>query len=492
MNKEEEELKAAAEAAAQEQLEAAEAADNFPFLVDAVSLGRSEGSSEKPLVRHVIVKDLRKVAARSKIALPSGGLFANRAPVLLFALFDGQSCAEQPGPLASEACAKNVLPKLLRNLSALPPGYENATFIKATLTKTFEDLDKEILRGQPAIHDGCGGCVALLIGDRLFTGVCGKCDIVMSESKTERGKTIVQADSMGVNQARCSLPEEQKFLTENGGVVFQAEGGNMLVSSPNGSVAAVTRSLGDRAWKGPDGGIPGSIKLLRGTPETRVTEMSWGKRHQCLVMMSQPVAEAITPQEAIDLATEFHLKPRATAGDIATKAAKGEAQCTTVVVYFQDKDDKAAAPPPTKKAKTAESIRLRHLVVKHIDVAQPFDPVRNRPVSRSREEAEEQLRSALRELLQEAKTIKIPAGEKAKAVAALQPSPKYLALCKEISECTTAQKGGGMTGDLGWLSQDQLVRFGPAFAETAKGLAVGQWSDLASSEHGIHVLQRIA
>lgn len=494
INQEEEEAKAAAEAAAQEQLEAAEAADNFPFLVDAVSLGRAEGSSEKPLVRHVIVKDLRKVAARSKVALPTGGLFDNRAPVLLFALFDGQSCAEQPGPLAAESCAKQVLPKLLRNLSALPPGYENATFIKATLTKTFEDLDKEILRGQPAIHDGCGGAVALMIGNMLFTGVCGKCNIVMSESSTEKGKTLVKADSMGSNQARCDLPEERKYLTENGGVVFQAEGGSMLVSGPNGGVAAVTRSMGDRAWKGPDGGIPNSVKLLRGSPETRVTEMSWGKRHQCLVITSMPVNEVVNPQECIDISMEFFGKPRAASGDIATKANKGEAQCTTVVVYFQDKDDKASAavPPPAKKAKPNESVRLRHIVVKHMDCAQPFDPVRNRPVARSREEAEAVLRTALRELLLEAKTMKTPAGEKAKATAALQPSPKYLALCKELSECTTAQKGGGMTGDLGWLSQDQLIRFGPGFAETAKALAVGQWSDLASSEHGIHVLQRIA
>merc|ERR1719253_1890695 len=114
---------------------------------------------------------------------------------------------------------------------------------------------------------------------------------------------------MGSNQASCDIPEEQKFLTENGGVVFQAEGGHMLVSGPNGGVAAVTRSLGDRAWKGADGGIPNSVKLLRGTPETKVTEMSWGKRHQCLVITSAPVAEVVTPQECIDISMEFFGKP---------------------------------------------------------------------------------------------------------------------------------------------------------------------------------------
>ena len=92
------------------------------------------------------------------------------------------------------------------------------------------------------------------------------------------------------------------------------------------------------------------------------------------------------------------------------------------------------------------------------------------------------LRQALQELIQEAKTIKLPAGKKASA-AAFQPTPKFTSLCKErapfyivfqviplgepcskcvsltfsrdcdapsgllckdLSECTTAQKGGGM------------------------------------------------
>lgn len=492
-NREDEEAEAQAAAAA---AAAEEEGETMRIAVDAVSLGRGDASAEKPLVRHVIVKDLRKVAARSKVPLPSGGLFENRAPLLLFALFDGQSCAEAPGPYAAEWCAKQVLPKLLRNLSALPPGYENATFVKATLTKTFEDLDKEILRGQPAIHDGCGAAVALTVGDRLFTAVCGKCDAVLCEVDVAKGTPSAPVH-LGANQGRCHLPEEQKWLMENGGVVFQAEGGATLVSSPSGAVAQVSRSLGDRAWKGPDGGIPGSMKLLRGIPQTKVTELSWTDKHQFLVISSAPVAEAVKAEDSVNIAFEFNGKPRAASGEIAGKAAdspqNSNAQCTTVVIYFLPKEDKAAQPPPTKKArKEAESVRLRHIVIKHRDCGQPFDPVRNRPVTRTREEAETMLRRALRELTVEAKTIKLPADANKAKLAALQPTPKYCTLCKELSECTTAQKGGGMMGDLGWLSQDQLSRFGPSFADTAKALGVGQWSDLAGSDHGIHLLQRIA
>jgi len=475
-----------------------ENSETLKVAVDAVSLGRTDVGGEKPLVRHIIVKDLRKVAARSKVQLPAGGLFENRAPVMLFALFDGQSCAEAAGPLAAEWCAKQVIPKLLRNLSALPPGYENATFIKATLTKTFEDLDKEILRGQPAIHDGCGGALALTVGERLFSAVCGKCDVVLCEAGGPPQRIRYISISLGANQGRCDLEGEQKWLTDNGGVVFQAEGGAYMVSSPAGAVAAVSRSIGDRSWKGADGGVAGSVKLLRASPETRVTEISWAERHQFLILVSAPVAGVVPPDECVTAGTEFLGKPRAISGEIANRAAEAPgngsaSQCTAVVVHFMEKQDKAGQPPAAKKArKEAESVRLRHILVKHRDCGAPFDPVKNRPVTRTREEAEQVLRQALRELVAEAKGIKLPADVSKAKMTALQPTPKYVSLCKEMSECSTAQKGGGMMGDLGWLSTDQLARFGPSFADTARTLNVGQWSDLAGSEHGIHILQRIA
>jgi len=347
---EEQEAKKAAELDAQEEEEAAE---KFRVQVDAVTFGRSE-SGEKPLVRHVIVKDLRKVAARQRVSLPTGGHFDGKAPVLLFALFDGQSCAEAPGPLAAEWCSKNMLPKLLRNLSALPPGYENDVFIKATLKKTFEDLDKDILVGQPAIHDGCGASVAVLIGERLFTAVCGNASAVLCEAGNKSGSQVnLKPQNMGEKQGYCHIPEEQKFLTENGGAMFTSETGATLVSGPGGAVAQVSRSLGDRAWKGETGGIPGSVKLLRGIPETRSAELSWGEKHHCLILASAPVAGAVNPEDCAKLASQLGSRPRATAGEIVAKAAAFSAttQCTAVVVKFVAKEGQATSQPAAKRQK---------------------------------------------------------------------------------------------------------------------------------------------
>merc|ERR1712137_1021803 len=154
---------------------------------------------------------------------------------------------------------------------------------------------------------------------------------------------------------------------------------------------------------------------------------------------------------------------------------------------------KVSQPPAAKKARIeAESVRIRHILVKHRDCEQPFDPVRGRAIIRTRDEAEILMRGALRELTREARTIRLPADASKAKLAALLPTPKYLSLCRELSECTTAQKGGGMCGDLGWMSKGQLNQFGSEFTEVARGLAIGQWSDLTSSDHGMHILQRIA
>merc|ERR1712187_461789 len=135
----------------------------------------------------------------------------------------------------------------------------------------------DLLIGQPAIHDGCGASVAVLIGERLFTAVCGKCSAVLCETGPQKGgQPSYKVLSMGASQGYCHLPEEQKFFTDNGGTTFQDGSGQIVVSGPTGAVAQVARSLGDRAWKGDQGGIPGAPKLLRGIPQTGATALSWG------------------------------------------------------------------------------------------------------------------------------------------------------------------------------------------------------------------------
>eukprot|EP00439_Symbiodinium_sp_Y106_P034971 s261_g4.t1 len=157
------------------------------ILVDGISMGGQGGS--KPFTRHALVAD------RTKVDFPMTGLFADQAPIGLYALFDGQSSASsQPGHLAAEYCAKNFHKKVMDNISSLPANCTSETYVKAALVKSFEDLDKEILETQPDIQDGvdgCGAAVALIIGDVLFSAVLGLCDGLLFEVD---GKAVVPAE----------------------------------------------------------------------------------------------------------------------------------------------------------------------------------------------------------------------------------------------------------------------------------------------------------
>lgn len=473
-------------------------------LFDAVSSSSSsQDPATKPLVRHVLIKDLRKVAKSLKLALPAGGLFAERAPVALFAMFDGQSCAEDvSGPLAAEWCARNAHLKLLQNLAKLPPNMTDEQRIKDAVLKSFEDLDSDLLTNQTGILDGCGATVALMVGSRVFIAVLGQCGGLASSDLVCAGG---QVHTLGSKQGRCNLPQEQAWLKKHDVPCFEEEG-KTLIRGSKGTSTAVTRSLGDRAWKGKQGGVSDGPSLLRCTPEVAFFSLSWvGGRTPFVLFGSRPVMQRLSEEELLKVLREFALKPRAACGEIAAMAAEADpndsAQCTAVAVFFRPSKaaEDAALPvtkqPLAKKAKTSkdvQSVRLRHFLVKHQNCPLAYDVVRNKAVARTEAEAETIARGALRELQNEARDTKAPTDPKKAAAARLQPSPQFTLLCKKLSECATAQNGGGMIGDLGWLNQEKMASYGQNFFEVSKALQDGQWSDLVRTEHGVHILQKIA
>lgn len=475
-------------------------------LFDAVSSSSSQDPAAKPLVRHVLIKDLRKVAKSLKLALPAGGLFADRAPVALFAMFDGQSSAEDvSSPLAAEWCARNAHMKLLQNLATLPPNVTDDMRMRDIMVKSFEDLDSDLLTSQTGILDGCGATVALMVGSRVFIAVLGQCGgLASSDLVSTRGPV----HTLGSKQGRCNLPQEQAWLKKHD-VPCVEEEGKTVIRGPGGTSTSVTRSLGDRAWKGKPGGVSDGPALLRCTPEVAFFSLSWaGGQTPFVLFGSKPVMERLSEADLNKVLREFALKPRAACGEIAAMAAEavsnGVAQCTAVAVFFRPsraaedaaKSGEAVAKQPVaKKAKTSkdvQSVRMRHLLVKHQNCPSAYDVVRNKAVTRTEAEAETIARGALRELQNEARDSKAPTDPKKAAAARLKPSPQFTSLCKKLSECGTAQNGGGMIGDLGWLNYEKMASYGQNFLEASKALQDGQWSDLVRTEHGVHILQKIA
>mmetsp|Transcript_130687 Transcript_130687/g.406366 ORF Transcript_130687/g.406366 Transcript_130687/m.406366 type:complete len:514 (+) Transcript_130687:74-1615(+) len=472
------------------------------ILVDAVSLG-GDGKS-KPLVRHVLVKDLNKIGTRLKLEHPKTGIFGNKAPMGLYALFDGQSCAGEPGPMAAEFCARNFHTKLLERLSKLPSSPADEAAVEAALRGTFEDLDKELLTNQTEIKDGCGSAVALLVGDHIFVAVLGRCSAVLCEIEEGSRHTPVPLGG-GPGQLNADLPR----LKSAGGKVI-GEGGVLRIAHPAGPTSSVSRSLGDRLWKSAEG-TGTRFPLVSCIPEVHAIPLKSVEEMPSLLLVASSVAVALGPKELMDLVSEFQTQPRAACGEVASRAldahagAAALAQCTALQVCFlparaggEDKK-KAQRPDPAPLAKRAkfaaapgggtQSVRLRHILVKFADSPPKVD-ARGRTITRNRQEAEAVLRRAINELRKDRKAMKKTPKDATELVN--MTSKKFTELCKEFSECESAKKGGSVCGDLGWVTPEERSNMGAVFKEVVDVLLPGQFSDIAVSEQGLHLVQRVA
>lgn len=487
--------------------------DNEPpeppnVLVDAVSLGGPSDAKQKPLVRHVLVKDLNKIGTRLKFERPKTGVFRNKAPMGLYALFDGQSCAGQPGPMAAEFCARNFHTKLLKRLSDLPAEGADEAAVQGALAATFEDLDQELLENQPEVNDGCGAAVALLIGETVFTAVLGQCNAVLC--RMEEGTRSV-AVRLGGRQG--TIESDLMRIRYAGGGVY-GDGGSMRIRHPLGPDSPVSRSLGDRYWKDIQTGLL-KAPLVLATPEVQSSGLRPSDDHPFLLLCASTVAAALGPQELIDIASEYSKQPRAACGEIATRAASaraGAAQCTVLQACFLPPrrppgDNKKRAPgtagpepppssyPANKKAKVVtapgggtQSMRLRHILLRYQDA--PSAPKDGKKPTRTRQEAEAVLRKALGDLRDDLRACKKAPKDAIELVGVT--SKKFTELCRSLSECDTARKGGNMIGDLGWLSPEELTNMGGSFKEVVDVLLPGQFSDIAATDQGLHLVQRVA
>lgn len=505
----------------------------------------------KPLVRHVLVKDLRSVAAVKRLALPRSGLFANDSPVALFALFCGQSRADrqarqEEGSPAAEWCARNFHTVLLTRFAALGPQDTTQESIKDMLQLVFRDLDGQLLAEPAGIQDGCGAAVAVLVGEWLFTAVVGRCDVVFCEPPRAE---FVQAGNNKSSSSTAPVVQASSVAAADPPPGVIPDSSQPLVSRAKvGSEGSAMHSyLGDRAWKEGEARAGGALlcepRIVTRRLEYRETSggaaggiAARGARvHPTLLLLSTPVAERVSLEAVQGVVSEFYSKPRAISGDLVAKAgealssetlgnnSKNEPQqyvAVTIVILppkaipeelVQSQLSRGAgsggamgpvgpaAPPPSKRVKTStnsklemNSVRLRRILLRHKDCCQPVDPIRNRPVTRSVHDADALLRRSLRELLREQSAMKIPTDPKKAGLVHMTPAKRCSELLRDISECESARKAGSMCGDIGWQSTEELRCTGAAYAEAAKALAVGQWSDIVPCDLGLCLLQRIA
>lgn len=468
-------------------------------VVDAVSLGGPVDGKSKPLVRHVIIKDLYKIGTRLGFKFPRNGVFANRASIGLCALFDGQSSAGPPGPSAAEFCARGFHTKLLEMLRELPDAAEpNA--VAGALKSAVEDLDTDMVLNHPEINDGCGAAVALLIGNHVFTALLGRCNAVICGVQGTAASGIW---SFSENDSKAALSHDVGRLRQVAPDLLVEDGLSVKITHPVGQVSEVTRSLGDRIWKDSS-----SVQrpLVVSSPEVRFHALQDPEHNPFFLLVASSVTLGFGPQELIDVSKQFPLQPRAACGQIAIQALGASAtQCTVVQLSFLPTDQRRPAtgvgqPPPAKKAKVPgsagatgiESMRLRHILVKCSEInpaAKDASAKQQKPL-RTRQEAETILRKAILDLRKEIQSFKKTPKDATELVSMM--TKKFCEVCKEISECETARKGGNLCGELGWLTPEERGMHGAGFKEAVDILTPGQLSDIATSTYGLHLVQRVA
>jgi len=134
-------------------------------------------------------------------------------------------------------------------------------------------------------------------------------------------------------------------------------------------------------------------------------------------------------------------------------------------------DDNPSAKRPRKENLT--KVRCRHILLRH--AGSKVQASRKPKATRSVHEAESQMLGLLQELQ-------------------FGGAPAFTERCRKMSDCDTSLKGGDLCGDLGWLDKDPTKnkKVPASVVRAALMLTIGQFSDIISSELGVHLLLRTA
>ncbi|CAK8990714.1 unnamed protein product [Durusdinium trenchii] len=299
----------------------------------------------------------------------------------------------------------------------------------------------------------------------------------------------------------------------------------VLAGGASGTAVSVVLVVGARAWAVATEGAAFHLQVRKapapGTSSPTVTTGSAPAKAKFLLLKE---AEALYAAASVGPATrsldedfEKLLAPQlskrwARTGSIAllrARRTRGVAKPMAVAcarLLPEEAEGPTAPEAPAKRLKTgstspiftagtggtgsgkADQVRLRQILLRVKPGAGPpvMDPIRRSQVKRTQEEAEAEMLEILLKL--EADGMK-----------------SFQKVCREVSQCPSALKGGDLAGDMGWLDrvkgvgiQQDKAKQGvrpqvpAAVLKAAFELQVGEVHDLVSTEIGVHLLQRTA
>lgn len=201
---------------------------------------------------------------------------------------------------------------------------------------------------------------------------------------------------------------------------------------------------------------------------------------ECRLALLCGATAALDDAKLVSSSKSLQRQPRAAALKWCLDADPSAPSTGAVCIRFNAKGtrrDEAAASQAAKRQKVAgqpDAIMLRHILIKHnqLKTADPF--ARRDGGARTMGEAEARALDALERL---------QAAGNASASQLL-----FLQLCRELSDCQTADQPGQLTGNMGWVARGEQEA---AFEEAAFVLEPNEFSDVIATSRGIHVVQRL-
>lgn len=227
-----------------------------------------------------------------------------------------------------------------------------------------------------------------------------------------------------------------------------------------------SRAMGARDLRFP-------AKLVVMQPQSTCWHVPTDKR--CRLAMLCGATSLLADGQLVASTLQLKRRPKASALRWCLDADPAAASVGAICIGFEvKKGDKKPQEPAAKRLRAgpsgqqrAGSIFLRHILFRHQQIR--GDPLARREgAARGPIEAEVAAMSALDRLLADKNA--------------------FVKICRELSDCQSADQPGNLAGHLGWVVKGEQE---PSFDEAVFELGMNEFSDLVTTSRGVHLFQRL-
>eukprot|EP00747_Dinoflagellata_sp_TGD_P201028 gnl/TRDRNA2_/TRDRNA2_74481_c0_seq1.p1 gnl/TRDRNA2_/TRDRNA2_74481_c0~~gnl/TRDRNA2_/TRDRNA2_74481_c0_seq1.p1 ORF type:complete len:631 (-),score=125.60 gnl/TRDRNA2_/TRDRNA2_74481_c0_seq1:86-1867(-) len=219
--------------------------------------------------------------------------------------------------------------------------------------------------------------------------------------------------------------------------------------------------------------FPGPIVQME--PETASWQVASDKRVRLAILCG--ATAAMEDRDLASSTVKYKRHPKAAALRWCLDADPAASSVAAVCIGLEPAAAAKAeeSGPAAKRARTSGAMAgkngevfLRHILFRHNQL-KVMDPSARRDGSaKDSAEAEVNALQALEKLIADPNS--------------------FAKLCRELSDCQTAENPGNMAGHIGWIARGQEEQ---ALEDAAFALTVNEFGDIVTTSRGVHVIQRM-